>query len=187
MTDVPEALLALRGDAWLVGGVLRDRLLGRETTDYDVAIRGDAEHAARIVARAAHGHAFALSEAFGAWRVVARDASARWQVDVSPLHGETIEEDLGQRDFTINALAEPVAGGGYIDPFGGRDDLLARRLVMVHPRAFTSDPLRALRLARLASELGLSVAPDTAAAPARRRGGSPTWPRSGSSRSSSGS
>jgi putative nucleotidyltransferase with HDIG domain len=164
MTDVPDALRALGADAWLVGGVLRDRLLGRETDDYDVAIRGDAEHAARKVARAAHGHAFALSEAFGAWRVVSRDPSARWQVDVSPLHGDTIEEDLAKRDFTINALAEPVAGGECVDPFGGRDDLLARRLVMVHPRAFTSDPLRTLRLARLASELGLSVAPDTAAA-----------------------
>jgi len=73
---VNEALTATRtalGElpAWLVGGALRDRLIGRETPDLDVVLRGDVSVAARTLARASGGHAFALSDAFGAWRVVA--------------------------------------------------------------------------------------------------------------------
>ena len=76
--------------AWLVGGAVRDRLLERPTTDFDVVVEGDAEPVARAVGRAADGHAFELSEAFGAWRIVARDRS--WQLDVLGLPaGTTIE------------------------------------------------------------------------------------------------
>jgi putative nucleotidyltransferase with HDIG domain len=81
--------------------------------------------------------------------VTARDRS--WQLDLLPLAGETIEEDLGKRDFTVNAIAEPLRGGDHVDPFGGLADLRARRLRMVSPQAFAADPLRSLRLARLAS------------------------------------
>jgi poly(A) polymerase len=165
--DALDALAAVLGptDAWMVGGAVRDRLLGRPTADYDVAIAGDPQPAAKALARRAGGHAFALSEAFGAWRVVARDRS--WQVDLLPLCGGTLEEDLAARDLTINALAEPIGGGEYVDHFGGRADLEARRLRMVSPQAFTADPLRTLRLARIACELGFSVESETAIA-ARR-------------------
>src|SRR5207302_1825098 len=131
--DPRQALEALGDDAWVVGGAVRDRLLGRSTTDYDVAVRGDAEAAARRLARMARGHAFALSEAFGAWRVIARNPSLSWQVDITPLNGRTIEDDLAKRDFTINAIAEPAGGGDWIDPFGGQEDARARRLAMVSP------------------------------------------------------
>jgi len=150
--------------AWLVGGAVRDRLLGRPTDDYDVAVDGDARRLARALARAVDAHVFGLSEAFGVWRVVSRDH--RWQVDVLPLADRSIEADLAQRDFTINAIAEPLAGGGFVDPFGGVDDVRQRRLRMVSPRAFALDPLRTLRLARLACELGFEVDGDTAAAAA---------------------
>ena len=148
----------------MVGGALRDGLLGRATTDYDVVVRGDVPAQARRLARAARGHVFALSETFGGWRVVSRDRSAPWQVDLTPLNGETIEEDLARRDFTINAFAEPVAGGDCIDPFGGREHLRARQLRMIGPGAFSDDPLRTLRLARLACDLSLSVDAETASA-----------------------
>jgi putative nucleotidyltransferase with HDIG domain len=164
VSDVRQALGELGADAWLVGGTVRDRLLGRASTDYDLAVRGDAQGVARRLGAAARGHVFALSEMFGAWRVVSRDRTTPWQVDVSPLNGGTIEEDLGRRDFTINALAEPLGGGELIDPFGGREDLRAGRLVVVRPEAFAEDPLRALRLARLACELSLAVQAETAAA-----------------------
>jgi putative nucleotidyltransferase with HDIG domain len=147
--------------AWLVGGALRDRLLGRATVDYDVAIDGDPAQAARTLARSARGHAFALSEGFGAWRVVSRDDG--WQVDLLPLGGRSIEGDLANRDLTINALAQPLGGDELVDPFGGREDLRERRLRMVSREAFARDPLRTLRLARLACELGFSVDADTAA------------------------
>jgi len=163
---VSEALAALASivedDAWLVGGALRDRLLGRPTADYDVVVRGDPRALARALGRRAGGHPFALSEGFGAWRVIARDRS--WQVDLLPLVGGSITTDLAARDLTINAIAEPVAGGDYVDPFGGLSDLQARRIRMVSAHAFEDDPLRAIRVVRLACELGFEIEPNTAAA-----------------------
>ena len=152
-----------REPAWVVGGAVRDRALGRPTDDYDVAVQGDARHLARALARSAGAHAFPLSEAFGVWRVV--DRERRWQVDVLPIIGGSIEQDLGGRDFTVNAMAEPLGGeGAYVDPFGGLADLRERRLRMVSAGAFVEDPLRTLRLARLACELGFSVDETTMAA-----------------------
>ena len=170
MTDPLDALVgAVDGGAWLVGGAVRDRLLGRATTDYDVALQHSPEAIARALAREASGHAFALSEEFGAWRVVARDHS--WQLDLLPLGGGSIEDDLAVRDFTVNALAEPLGGGELVDPFGGLADLEAKLLRMVSPEAFERDPLRALRLARLSCELGFAIESDTAAAAALNAGG----------------
>ncbi len=155
MSDPVTALTEIVPDGWLVGGTVRDRLLGRETADFDVATAGSAADVARTLGRAADGFAFELSEAFGAWRIVAHDRT--WQVDVLPLNGATIEEDLGRRDLTINAMAAPLGAVGYVDPFGGLEDLRARRLRAVSPVAFQRDPLRTLRLARLACELGFEV------------------------------
>ena len=152
----------VREPAWLVGGAVRDRVLARPTDDYDVALTGDARHAARALSRAVNAHAFALSQSFGVWRVVAHDH--RWQVDILPLVGGSIETDLAGRDFTINAIAAPLDGGGYVDPYGGLEDLDARRLRMVSSAAFVEDPLRTLRLARLACELGFEIEHDTIAA-----------------------
>ena len=157
---------ALAGtEAWIVGGAPRDRLLGRDTDDIDIVLSGDVADAARALGGAAGGTAFALSSEFGAWRVVARDHS--WQVDLSPLHGGSLEADLRLRDFTINALAEPLGGGELVDPLGGAADLAARRLRAAGPASFADDPLRVLRLVRFALELGLEWEPDTAAAATR--------------------
>jgi poly(A) polymerase len=144
--------------AWLVGGTVRDRALGRSgaTADLDVVVDGDPAEAARAVALAGRAACFALSEDFGAWRVVARDRS--WQVDVEPMRGETLEADLALRDFTVNAIAESIDGGAPIDPLGGLADLEARRLRMAGRRAFVEDPLRVLRLVRVA--LVLALEPD---------------------------
>ncbi|MGN6867489.1 MAG: HDIG domain-containing metalloprotein [Solirubrobacteraceae bacterium] len=156
LTDPTKALVAVAQEpAWLVGGAVRDRALGRSTDDYDVAVIGDARGLARELARSADAHVFALSEAFGVWRVVARDHG--WQVDVLPVIGGSIEHDLAGRDLTINAMAEPLGGGPYVDPFGGMSDLHERRLRMVSATAFVDDPLRVLRLVRLACELGFSI------------------------------
>jgi putative nucleotidyltransferase with HDIG domain len=162
VTDPVGELARLCPEGWLVGGAVRDRLLGRPTSDYDVAVTSDPRRLARALAGAAGGHVFRLSEGFGVWRVVARDRA--WQVDMLPVAGSGIEEDLGRRDVTINAIAEPLGGGEHVDPFGGRRDLAARRLRMVDAQAFARDPLRVLRLARLGCELGFAVDPETAAA-----------------------
>jgi len=163
LTAAREALAG--EDVWVVGGAIRDRLLERGTDDVDLVTPGDAREPARRLARAARASSFPLSEEFGAWRVTARDRS--WQADLMPMEGKTIEQDLGRRDFTVNAMAEPLAGGDLVDPFGGREDLAARRLGMVSERAFEDDPLRVLRLARLSVALGFDVEPATGAAAQR--------------------
>jgi poly(A) polymerase len=152
--------------AWLVGGAVRDRLLGRATTDLDIALAGDPEAAARAMAKAAGGTAFELSGAFGAWRVVGRGHA--WNVDLVRLREDELAADLAARDFTVNAMAEPLGGGALVDPHGGRADLEARRLRMVSARALADDPLRTLRAARLATELELAVEPVTAEEVRRR-------------------
>jgi poly(A) polymerase len=123
-------------------------------------VDGDPAESAREVARAAGRAAcFAMSEEFGAWRVVARDSS--WQLDLEPMRGGSLEADLALRDFTVNAVAEPIEGGSPIDPLGGLADLAARRLRMTGPGAFAADPLRVLRLVRVAVELDLEPEAET--------------------------
>lgn len=139
--------------AWLVGGAVRDRLLDRSTSDLDLVVDGDVGVAARRVARAVRGPAFALSDAFGSWRVMAADRS--WQADLSPLRGGSLPADLALRDFTVNAMAQALDGDERVDPHGGAGDLAAGRLRAVSAHAIADDPLRALRLVRLAGELGL--------------------------------
>jgi putative nucleotidyltransferase with HDIG domain len=172
VSDVLEAArTVLAGEsAWLVGGAVRDRALGRGSADFDVVVAGDPERAARAVARATGKAAcFALSHEFGAWRVVARDGS--WQLDVEPLRGGDLEADLAMRDFTINAIAEPLEGGEPIDPLGGIGDLRRRTLRMTGAGAFAADPLRVLRLVRVAVELGLEPEPATLASARGRASG----------------
>jgi putative nucleotidyltransferase with HDIG domain len=159
------ALEAVRGalggaEAWVVGGAVRDELLGRVVADVDLAVVGDAKPLAGTLRRAVPGSAsFPLSDAFGAWRVIGPEQA--WQVDLMPLQGETLAEDLARRDFTVNAMARPVGGGDVVDPYDGARDLGARTLRVVHPQAFVDDPLRVLRLARFACELGFVPEPGT--------------------------
>jgi poly(A) polymerase len=161
-------------DTWIVGGALRDELLGRPVRDVDLAVAGDPEPVARAVAESVRGPVFRLSEAFGAWRVIDRGRGRVF--DVSPLQADTIEEDLARRDFTVNAMARavgaaeaaarvltagPLPGGVLIDPLGGRADLEARVLRVLGPEAYEQDPLRPLRLARFAAELGFEPDAET--------------------------
>jgi poly(A) polymerase len=150
--------------AWLVGGAVRDEIMSRaprRTLDYDLAVEGEAGGLARALGRAADGHAFPLSEEFGAWRVKGR--KQEWQVDLTPLMGESLEQDLRRRDLTLNAIAREIAGGEPIDPCGGVADIGAHRLRAVGPDSFTADPLRVVRLARFHAELGFEVEPATEA------------------------
>ena len=148
---VVAAREAVDADAWIVGGTVRDALLERPLVDLDLALAGDPAPAARAIGRAIGAPAFKLSEAFGAWRVVDRETG--FTCDLSRLQGETIEADLAKRDFSVNAIALPLRGGDPLDPHGGIDDIRGRTL-RVLDGAYEADPLRALRLARLATELG---------------------------------
>lgn len=141
---------------WLVGGSVRDLLLGRALDDVDLAIDGDVERAARAIAKAHDAHVFPLSEEFGAWRVSAANRS--WQADLTALRGGSIEADLALRDFTINAMAAAIDDlDTLIDPHGGALDLERRLLRVVSTDSYRDDPLRTLRMARFACELGLEV------------------------------
>ncbi len=155
-----RAALGEGGGAWIVGGAVRDAALGREVTDLDLAVAGEPGLAAKAIARELGAHAFELSAQFGTWRV---SVPARgWQVDVTALRGEGIESDLGERDFTIGAVAVAVSGATHpIDPFGGLADLERGLLRVVGAGSFEADPLRLLRAARLAAGIGLEIDPAT--------------------------
>jgi poly(A) polymerase len=125
----------------------------------DLAVRGEEEATARAVARAVGGPAFPLSERFATWRAQSRDG--RWHVDVTKLRGGRIEDDLDARDFTVNAIAMPLAGGDLVDPHGGAGDAEARIIRAVSERCFDDDPLRILRAARIGAALGFEIDPET--------------------------
>jgi len=160
-SEVLDKLGRLVGDdgAYFVGGCVRDVRLGLPVTDVDVVVPGDPATVARRLAREIGGSPFALSEAHGAWRVVLDGRT----LDITAQRGGDILADLGERDFTVNAMAIPVDGDGeasVVDPFGGLGDLAEGRLRLVSERVFTDDPLRLLRLARIAHELGFEVDSD---------------------------
>jgi tRNA nucleotidyltransferase/poly(A) polymerase len=146
------------GAAWLVGGAVRDRLRGVAVIDLDIVTSEDPRSSAHAIHDALGGDIFSLSDRFGTWRVI---APTGFHVDITARHGETIEDDLARRDFTVNAIAEPLGGGELVDPFGGRRDLAEGLLRMVSAQVFADDPLRLLRLARQALTLGLTIDPET--------------------------
>ncbi len=159
--EIAAAALAGGSAAWIVGGAVRDAAIGRQVTDLDLAVAGDPRASARAIAALADAHVFELSAEFATWRVVERGGA--WQVDVAALRGVQIETDLGERDFTVGALAVPLDGGEPIDPYGGLQDLERGILRTVGAQSFAADPLRLLRAARLGAELGLKLDPATQA------------------------
>lgn len=152
-------LAAVGPDAWVVGGGLRDALLGRPVADVDLALAGDAAAAAKALAMAHRAGRFPLSDEFGGWRI--QGGGLPFTVDITPLQGADLADDLSRRDLTVNALALPLTGGELVDLHGGRADLATGTLRMVTPTAFRDDPVRLLRLARLACQLEFEVDPET--------------------------
>jgi poly(A) polymerase len=153
--------LELEGPAWVVGGAIRDALLGEPVSDADLAVeRGREEGAARAIAKVAGGSAFQLSEEHATWRAIA--STDGWHVDVVALRAEGIEEDLRARDFTVNAIARPLQGGELIDPTAGLADAEARLLRATSDATFRDDPIRLLRAPRLAAGHDLAIEPGTA-------------------------
>ncbi|HXQ89502.1 MAG TPA: CCA tRNA nucleotidyltransferase, partial [Solirubrobacterales bacterium] len=154
--------------AFVVGGAVRDLLLGRPRADVDLVVVGDA---AGLAARL--GGAGAQHERFGTVKVEVDGheidlATARSETYPQPgalpvvAPAQSIEEDLERRDFTINAMAVPLDDGAQlIDPRGGRDDLGRGLLRVLHERSFEDDPTRAIRAARYASRYGFTLEPET--------------------------
>jgi tRNA nucleotidyltransferase/poly(A) polymerase len=140
-------------EAWIVGGAIRDRLLGRPVLDVDVAC-ADPRTAAHRFARRFGGAVFPLSERHGAWRVVA--SGSEETVDFTPL-ADGIDVDLASRDFTLNAIAKRVSTGEPYDPHEGRADLEAGVVRAVSDTVFGDDPVRLLRAVRLEDELAFRM------------------------------
>jgi poly(A) polymerase len=152
--------------AYLVGGYLRDTLLGRPTRDVDVAVLAPAPQVARKLADALQGKYVLLDEANGIARVLLPegdpDEGFQWHFDLSTIAGD-ISADLARRDFTMDAmavdLAQAVSGGPLrlIDPFRGTDDLGGRLIRVVSDAVFEDDPARLVRAVRLAAEYGFAI------------------------------
>ena len=152
-------------DAWIVGGAPRDLVLGRDVTEVDLAVSGDAGEIARALQSRGYGRAILLS---GERRPrVYRVAGRGRIVDVGELEGDSIETDLARRDFTVNAIAIALDSGDVVDPFRGIADLAAGLLRMVAEKNLVADPLRPLRAARLIATHGLR--PDSRTSAACRR------------------
>ena len=149
----PEALPA--GTA-LVGGAVRDGLLGRlaEKPDLDLVVPADAIALARRLARERRGSCVVLD----AERDIARLVLQGWTVDLARREGPDLITDLQRRDYSANAIALPLEpGAALLDPTGGLAALAAGQLVAVRERNLLDDPLRLLRGVRLAWELELEL------------------------------
>jgi tRNA nucleotidyltransferase (CCA-adding enzyme) len=154
---------------YLVGGAVRDLLLGRGRADIDLVVEGDATALARRLGAEVVSHErFATAKV----RLDGHEldiASARSESYPHPgalpvvEPAATLERDLGRRDFTINAMAISLDGTArLIDPFGGQADLAQGRLCILHRRSFEDDPTRAIRAARYAARFGFELEPEAA-------------------------
>jgi tRNA nucleotidyltransferase (CCA-adding enzyme) len=162
-----HALAVLGGfdDAWVVGGAVRDALLGRVPVEIDVV----AEHDAAAVA-VALGRVTAVSERFGTYAVdggvcaydVVRARRESYAVPgaLPDVEAAALDDDLARRDFSVNAIALSARGELRSVP-GALEDLGARRLRALHEASFVDDPTRLWRLARYAARLGFLPEPET--------------------------
>jgi tRNA nucleotidyltransferase (CCA-adding enzyme) len=157
---------------WVVGGAVRDLLLGRAPVELDLVVEGDAHAVARRAAERLGG-AVRVHDRFGTATVRGRGtafdlAAARRESYARPgalpdvRLGAGIEEDLARRDFTVNTLALRLGDGLLTGWPEAREDLEAGRLRVLHDDSFADDPTRLLRLARYAARLGFDVEPHTA-------------------------
>ncbi len=174
-------------EIFLVGGLLRDLLLGRQTVDYDVVINTDVEQVSRKFSKRIKGSFIVLDADNKIYRVVKKqklkhDIEKGINIDFSQMRGKEIEDDLALRDFSIDAMAVKLnlksihtkqwylsqtvlrtsnIRKSIIDPFGGTKDLAKGIIRAVDGRIFVDDPLRLLRAFRLAAILGFKIEPKT--------------------------
>jgi len=164
LAELDRFFAGRRVKAYVVGGFVRDALLGRDCHDIDVSFAGDPLELGPALADAFGGHYFPLAEEQHVARVVLPEREVH--IDLMPLRA-AIEADLAERDFTIDAMAVPLgeaasSAAAVIDPTGGREDLHRRLIRVIREDAFRHDALRPLRGARLAVELGFTIEPGTA-------------------------
>jgi tRNA nucleotidyltransferase (CCA-adding enzyme) len=177
-TRLPELVDALPGietlreiaerlPAYLVGGAVRDLLIGIYGTDLDVAVEGDAEALAGLPGFELERQGLFLTGRLELGELNVDIAQARAETYPRPgalpeVHPASIGDDLRRRDFTVNAMAVPLRDQEQlIDPHGGLEDLRSGFLRVLHERSFVDDPTRALRAARYAARFGFELEPGT--------------------------
>jgi tRNA nucleotidyltransferase/poly(A) polymerase len=147
----------------IVGGAVRDIILGRQLHDIDFVLGGDVLRTARKVANHLGAMYFTLDQARRTGRVIwIQDDCDRLVLDFAAQRGPDLEADLRLRDFTLNAMALPVHGEMHlIDPLGGAQDLQAKILQPCSPDSLLADPVRLLRAVRLSIALDLQISSET--------------------------
>ncbi len=161
----PEVLKALRRRSrpgqkiYLVGGVVRDALLGVENHDLDIVVSGDVRSLAKAIANELGAVFYMMDLEHPTARIIFQpDENRQYSFDFAALRGGDIKEDLAGRDFTVNAMAVDIDQlEKIIDPLKGAQDLKDKRLRVCSPAAFRDDPVRLLRAVRLSLTLQLSM------------------------------
>jgi hypothetical protein len=159
---LPEAAV-VPGQVYLVGGAVRDAARGKSSHDLDLIVAENALRLARHVADSLGWAYFTLDEDFGVGRVVClAEGQERQVVDFVQMQGGSLQSDLENRDFTINAMAVDLADPGtLIDPLGGLGDLVNNRLKCCRPTSLVDDPVRTIRAVRMAASFNLAFTPET--------------------------
>jgi tRNA nucleotidyltransferase/poly(A) polymerase len=173
---LPEILESVRSalpaglTVYLVGGAVRDALLGRPVHDLDFVLERNAIKTARHIADALHADFYPLDLERDTGRVIVIGADGKHMLmdfasfrsgESSKVPGQSLETDLAGRDFTLNAIAFKLNDNSLYDPLGGAMDLKEKRLRACSPSAFTDDPVRILRGIRLAANFGFHILPET--------------------------
>ncbi|MBW2605835.1 MAG: CCA tRNA nucleotidyltransferase [Deltaproteobacteria bacterium] len=146
---------------YIIGGSIRDLLLGRPPADYDIAVTGNPEQFAKNLIAKSDGHLVRLGKP---GRMTIRVISGDTIFDITSLNGTSIEDDLNQRDFTINAIAYDLYSEGIIDCIGGLQDLADKKVRMVSKEIFKKDPVRLIRAYRIGACLNFEIEAKTAKA-----------------------
>ncbi len=170
-TSTPESLgyidrlrerLGAERDLYIVGGAVRDMLLGKPIHDVDFVYSGDVKPVARSLANHLRGGFYMLDAERNTARVIDPRDGSPVSIDFAAFRAGDLEGDLRARDFTINAIAMPMSDSQQlIDPLGGAADLRSGLLRACSPTSFQDDPLRVLRGVRLAISLGFRIDPST--------------------------
>jgi tRNA nucleotidyltransferase/poly(A) polymerase len=145
-------------DAYIVGGSVRDLLIGRSPKDFDIVVKNNQEHFAEKIAQTHQGHVVKIGkDRQTIIRVILKDHT----LDISNMNGDSIQDDLKQRDFTINALAYSLDTQKLVDCTGGLYDLENKTIRMVSEHIFQKDPIRLLRAYRISSDIDFQIEPKT--------------------------
>ncbi|MFC1812416.1 CCA tRNA nucleotidyltransferase [Thermodesulfobacteriota bacterium] len=161
MIQFDSSLFPKTAGVYIVGGSVRDLLLDRSPTDYDIAVSENPEQLAKKMAATTKGRLVKMGKP---GQMIFRVVSSDHIFDITSLNGESIADDLNKRDFTINAMAFDLKSGKIIDCLGGIKDLADKKIRMVSRDVFKKDPVRLIRAYRIGACLDFEIEPHTVSA-----------------------